>query len=112
MVYDWAGDELREEQYEQGIVVELVFLAFPPGDVYEIGDLLESEEGNRQWQGNFGDGYQPVAQAVQPLKEKVGVLEIPTDCLDPSIIVAQPETNKIIKNDNMTIKCFIILIIE
>jgi hypothetical protein len=50
VVDDRAGDQLREEGDEQGIGKKAVVPHLAAVGIDQIGDLLEGEEGDREWQ--------------------------------------------------------------
>ena len=52
-----AGDQLRKEADEEAVIDEIVFLDFAVMGIHQIGDLLESEEGNGQRQNDVA--YRP-----------------------------------------------------
>ncbi len=76
VVDDGAGNQLREEGHEEGVMQEAVFVGLATIGVDQVGDLLEGEEGDRQRQDD-GLQYQVVAeQGVEVVNEEVGVLVV------------------------------------
>lgn len=73
---DWAGDQMRKEDQEQG-VVDQALVPYPrSAAVHQIGDLGKGEEADAQWQQQVEAGELAAGQRVECLDHEVGVLEV------------------------------------
>ncbi|MCY1546914.1 hypothetical protein D9M68_829390 [compost metagenome] len=75
-MHDRPGDQLREEGDEQGVPQEIVFPRLAAVTVYQIGNLLEGEEADGQWQHHLGPVQNPASQPVDVVGEEVGVFVV------------------------------------
>jgi hypothetical protein len=76
VMHDRPGDQLREKQHEQAVVEQILVLDAACVAIDEIGDFLEGEKTDRQWQHHIRQGQRPPGQGIEILDEKIRILEI------------------------------------
>ena len=70
-----SGHDVREEADEKRMGKEASRLGLPAGDIHQVGDLLEGEEGDRQRQAQAQLGDVQSGQRIDIAGQEVGIFE-------------------------------------
>ncbi len=70
------GDQLRKEADEQAVVGEVVFFHHAVMGIDQVGDLLESEEGDRQRQNDVFHPPTEIQRRIQRAEQEAGVFVV------------------------------------